>query len=812
MDRSLGTTELLKNISEFRKEQEDGKVEQTQKEKDKSESPVVDLTDTSEEDKASEAVAGKNLGTISKNPRGLPEFTSKQLRDMGDGGMADALKTSKEFKMPQTSRNPLSGNEFTSINAEVEAEAEKGLPGIFTDVGEMKEAVKARIGELQKEENILIPKGLTGWKMKHFNNVGEYDKYAREIAKVLSANRVLVEDYTRGDDKPEWSTSTVPLPDSDLQVGSDQHQQLDDVDVVGKNKQVAFDHTTYNPGNPQTNDTYAVQGGKIGRTGSSGGPGHSTPYPNKRGQDVSLCSHIGNIGPEEEARYEQYDIPQQFRRREDLNMGNSNEALLSSTMVGTADQGTKTTGVSNINTQQSIMTAISPGHMLDMFTTFSGDESRYLEWKSTTKTLMRNIEADMQAILLKKLLKNPELQLVGHIYHTDQTAVEEIWKSLDEEFGSSLQQAEIHMTNLQNWARNGAQCSDYRSLHHLYNLVQENYYGIVRLGAEHIGMAEAIGYAITPLLFGRSQKEVNRLKVEKGTGSINIKKVLDIMKKHLIDLKSTERDADKFNSNDPDALHKRYSERDLPFLRQSLYTDSSKQHKHGYKGKNYDPNYNYRDKSRDYYDKDRYRDKSRDKSRDYYDKDRYRDKSRDNYYRDKSRDYKDKDQYRDKSRDYYDKDRYIDKSRDKNYKDDKYKYRDDSRNRHGERGRSAEKAQVNQTTTDIDSGKRTRDPTPGPSGRLSSGRSRSRSRSDRLHNTFNCTLCLSDEHDVFECKKYTVEQVYTICNERRYCYVCFMTGHGSANCKSDRHCKNSSKCRKERHNTKLCDRFKKTTA
>ena len=810
---------------------------------------------------------------------GPTQGNSGRSRHYRDSEKADAIATTEAFMRPDWF--VLQGRGLTTLQEELRDKAELYVPHVFKDHEDVKTAVEKRLKDIEKEGLRLIPDKLVGWKFKHFENIREYDRYVEDIYRVLAINRLMLGDYTRNPNSiPVWARErekvtsrsedieprdviTPEQPNHDLQSGCEQGR--------GKPKQVSY---SLNPKSSEAvgtegNETYYIQRARGGTSNDI----CSTPHCQKESPDVSMCSHID---PEDEARYDAYGIPSQYRRRGELatNSNNVNKPLLSSTLGGQPEQsgGQQTQGNGNsltqgsgmtLPTQQSLMAVIPPGHILDMFTPFDGNESKYMEWKSMTQTLMRNIEADMQAILLKKLLRDPELVLVGHIYHSDPTAVSDIWKVLDKQFGGTYEQAEIYMTKLQNWARNGAQCYDYKSLLHLYSLVQENYYGIVRLGAEHIGMAEAIGYAITPLLFGKSQREVNRLRYE-GRNSFTMKKVLDIIDKHLQDLKRTERDADKLTSNDPEELHKSYSERDLPFLRHGLYRDTYKD-KGGYKGKNYDPNYNRykKDHDKDYYKDRKYgydnRKYNRDASRDRYkdrdgSRDRYsrydRDSSTDRYkegkYRDSSRDrYKDSKYTRELSRDRYskyDKDSHRDSrysSRDERSKYDRdssrehgkydrdtsrerYKsYRDSSRGRYRDisgdrykdkdrdnsrdRGRSPVRVYTVNTSTE---GRRGRDATPGPNGRLSTGRSPSRQRRERPYNTYKCTFCLLDDHDVFDCKKYTAEQIYTMCNERKYCYVCYLTGHGAANCKSDRDCKDSTRCRTDvKHQRLLCGKF-----
>lgn len=746
---------------------------------------------------------------------------------------------------------------------------------VFSCQEEFDEETKRRIRELRSEGEEVIPAQLLDWKVSQFKDIEGYDMYIKDVIKAITAVRPLVLSKTRtagGDYRHNWPSSQdsdKPThykkvdpkidPKVDPRTGDiPPVSHPDDRNSSGKDKKVLFTSTP--PDKQGENTPGLTSGGRVDRT--QRGEAHSTPYgtgegQEHRGMDESAYSNIPHHTDQD--TYNIYNIPAQFRRREERSSGNPGNPQLSSTLGGAGDQAsTGSNGVTNLPAMQSVMAAVPTGHVLDMFSVFEGQNSKYPEWKSTTQTLLNNIPADMRPILLKKLLRSKEQAKVSYISHKDPTAVEDIWRTLDTQFGCSIEQADYHMSRLQRWIRDGARCNDYESLQHLFDFLKEHYYGIVRQGATKVGMAEAIGYGITPLLFGKSQREVNRLRY--GNETFNMHKVFEIMERHLADLKRQESDKDKLSAESTDALLRDYSENDLPYLRRGIVDDRNlNKSKQYYNKDKYHKGYyqDYRSFSRDRYRKDsreRQRDDSRGKYKENYrdkyredSRSKYRENSRDKYredsrgkYRENSRgrygeDFRDSDRSESRSRN-YSKDRqyYRDGSRnDYNYRrgqtQDRYdtdRYRQDSKDRFkrdssDQRGRSREREErpqvlassgkVEETTVQSTyKGKRGRDPTPGPrGGRGSLSRSPVSQRRDRPYNSFKCTLCLADDHDSFDCLKHSAQDVYSICNERRLCYKCFLTGHGSMNCKVEKQC-SDNKCKTDmKHHTKLCDRFRR---
>lgn len=710
---------------------------------------------------------------------------------------------------------------------------------VFDNKEEVTVAARRRMQEMERQGSAVLPKALEGMDISAFDGVEGYTVFVRDVMKTLVANIPIIEERTKagkaGADLGDWSvtqqqeyfgdtrqfTHTVEKqPEYDTKASNYNngeqseflrrlHQSVHPGDanyqsnqtgvrrsgnsVPGPNtghrdreptsdegtgtrdRRVGFSSSTQN----QDGGTFTLHthGGRqqTGRSPSDRGEGynsgsarHSTPYRGGNGYaDVSHIDHpetpgIGNV---EEATYNTYQIPYKYRRRE-----NTGAPLLSSTLGDTHPTQP------NTPVMQSVMSVVPAGHIMDMFTQFDGTQSSFMEWKSMTEMLLAQIPADLRPILLKfRLLKSNERGMIAHIKHTDPTATEDIWEALGRHFGCDIEQADYHLDKLQRWIRDGAQCSDYKSLLHLYNLVKEHYYGIVRLGADKVGMAEAVGYGITPLLYGRSQKEVNRLRFSKQ--SFNMGKVLRIIENHLDDEKRKERDRDKLHSNDPEVLLRDYTERDIPFLRKGLGQT------------------NWQDKGK--YWKDQY--KKADHQ--HIGKESY--KGKDNY-----NNYKHKDETYSPSK--YSYNNY--KHRDGSYSPSKYSYRSNSKERESEKAHvNAAQTNTNSSTNDYKPTKerQSRDQTPGPHYRRGSlSRSPVRSDKDRPLNSYRCPFCIQDDHDVFTCRKHTPQELYGICNSKRLCYVCFLTGHSSNSCRSGYSCTHE-KCNTDfKHNKMLCDKFR----
>ena len=103
--------------------------------------------------------------------------------------------------------------------------------------------------------------------------------------------------------------------------------------------------------------------------------------------------------------------------------------------------------------------------------------------------------------------------------------------------------------------------------------------------------------------------------------------------------------------------------------------------------------------------------------------------------------------------------------------------------------------------------RRSRDQTP----RGSRLKSPIRRASSRSWNSWACTLCLKDDHKTINCRNYTAEEVSRLCNERKLCFVCNLTGHMASVCNADNLFCKSSCCRQDmKHNNLLCELYKRT--
>lgn len=746
---------------------------------------------------------------------------------------------------------------------------------VFDNYQDMGAVVARRAREMKRENYDILPDHLVGFNLRSFDNLREYDNYTCDVMRTVIANRMFVleeckrkglvdrnvlRDWSEAYNVlvPEWyRTSTDDLDPSE----TGQHNT--DQNSGGRTgSSMSPDTDTNNRQRPQTgeinnnrtegarvtfmeqaarsniNRTYTDNNGERQYMNTPGIDKHSTPNPNRdvrtqrdREDNVSKfnLSDIPSNGQatpwmqDTEATYNHFNIPKQYRK---VDPRTSDGPMLSSTLgCNTGNQQTET-NTSQGASMQNIMSVVPPGHLLDMFTPFDG--SRYVEWKEVTQTLLGNLEPKLQAIWLKKLLSDEDDNLVPHIRHTDENAVDEIWLTLDKLFGCDVDQADFHMDKLQGWLRDGAQCHDYKSLLHFYNYLRTHYYGLVRLGADKVAMAESVVYGISPLLFGRSAKEVNRIKERRRPGEqFNMQTVFSRIEDHLRDLKSMEKDRDKLHAQDPDALLKSYSKQDLPYLRRGVFSSRGGHNTYSYNNNNkqnsskgkYSGYQQHRSESKDnqkYYksgstDSWGGHKKYGDASNDYHQQNRGRSTEKKPYHN-----------YHQKPPSLHDAVKmYLSAGNDSGSNmpiDNDNGPNEDQQEDHDTSAYDDEEppADENGAWVYISSGNpgehhaRRRDQTPGPNrGRGSAAQSPVRYSKDRSVNSYDCTLCLKDDHQTEACRVHSAQQVYRLCHDRGLCMVCFLTGHLGPMCKVTDYCKDET-CKTDlKHHKILCGKFRR---
>ena len=679
---------------------------------------------------------------------------------------------------------------------------------------EAKSAILERSKHKVDDDEDIVPKELQGFQLNSFATMDDYLDYMQEVSRKMLENVAVVEEKCkvnaindrkklkeRREAQRELDNRTpkhVNQPSSGNRTGS---------------RRVDFDPTLRNHGDGTYN---------VGRSGISGSdttrrPARysSTPNAPRAGvlnnhNDSSLSHEDGGLTARELSIYEQYHVPPELRRSNRLA---ESSPLLSSTMAGDQPQ----------SHMQSLINMVPTGSSLDMFRKFSGNKCDFLEWKHETQMLLGFFPESLRVMKLKGLLKEKHKPLVGHIGHDDHDALGLVWNVLDQNFGGTSKMGDYHMDQLTGWMRDGKKCHDYESLSHLYNFIKRHYYGMARLGAEKIPMAESFAYAIAPLLYGKSQREVNKLKHK---DTFNVSKILSIIADHAAEVKDQEEDKEKYAHRSA-----QYTEEDCKFLRDRYFEEKGYK-RYSRKGK-YGDGYE-RSSSRGrspYNSKDRYRGDSRDSAR-YSSNDQsnytgYRSLSRERdfsgerqrYYKKDRRERSDDRPYRKDSRE---------RSEDPDYSNSRREYnRKDRRERSDSRGRSRDRSRRDWTAKEDQEAvmlraeeerlssaegkesqryRRTRDQTP----RGSRSKSPLRRPASRSWNSWACSLCLCDDHKTIQCRKYSADEVHRLCDERKLCYVCNLSGHVAAVCNAESLLCKSSGCTQEvNHNHLLCAKFKR---
>ena len=658
----------------------------------------------------------------------------------------------------------------------------------FEDQRHVDRATAIREEDLSVLSQGVIHPDLKNIEISDFQTEGGYANYCKDVIKDLVANAAIVSRRCKQRERQTQVSS------DDIQRG----RQTSNVPSSGNDqpRPRAVDF----PGQP-LGDTYIID--RQNPQGESG-PTASTPYVPYRNR-LDRLSQVCY----EETLYNQYQIPPEYRRTID-----QTDPIHSSTIGGDP-----TPGKTNSATLLSFISALPVGQSADLFKPFDGKKSSFLEWKSMTQVVLESLPETYRPIKLKTLLPPDAQDLVAHILYNDVNATERIWKELSEHYGGSIEQADFHMDQLMGWVRDGKRCKDYKSLLHLYNYIKKHYYGIVRLGAAKVPMAEGFAYAIAPLLYGYSQREVNKLKHSR-TASFNVGKILEIIKAHMETEKAKEADYATYTH-----VSDHYSEQDQPYLRRE-YRDENSKYNRSYdrdrsrkfsqetysKRGDYQTNNRYsRSNSRDRFSsRDRYRQTSTDRQR-KDSTDRYKESSGELKHRETSGDrYNSYDRNkRDNSKERYVSNRYRPDSKDRYDSYNKHS-RDGSREgkTHGNIQIMAAQSRVDpplSLTVGKPTERRSRDPTPRGSRSKSPASNR-----NRAVNTYKCTLHLSDSHDTLDCREYSYIEVHKIALERKLCFVCFLQGHGADRCRCEHLVCKDSNCRQDvKHNRLLCGKFKK---
>lgn len=715
---------------------------------------------------------------------------------------------------------PKKGNRKEDVDDQSQEDGlDKGIDHLFEEEvldklsklaydGDAAEARKASLRKSRQEfpdSEDIVPKELLDYKLGSFGSMEDYMDYMKEVTKSMVENAAVVQEKCRANAISDRRRMQDRSPRKGATSG--RHvEQPESGDKTGAGKRVDFGTTVDHRGN----GTYTLPpSGRMARYSSTPNAPRAGVINNNRDDSSILGDNMG-LSAADLSIYEKYNVPQRLWRS--ARTVETASPLLSSTMAG------EQPGSGNM---QSLFNMVPTGSHLDMLRQFSGSKSDFLEWKQETQILLKNFPEEWRPIKLKSLLKDGHKKLVGHIFHDDANATDEIWKVLTENFGGSETTADYHMDKLTGWMRDGRKCHDYESLTHLYNFIKTHYYGMARLGAEKIPMAESFAYAIAPLLYGRSQRLVNKLKHK---DSFNVNKILDIIAEHAKEVKEEEADREKYEHRS-----EQYSEEDRKYLRDRYFEEKGyrRYHKdHRYKGDRYNQGYRGRYGSPDKYKEDkersgdrfykgvsRYqkdRDSSQERSR-YRSQDKFRNESRDS-----SRQRSDKPPYtgyrsysgeRDERKvDHNRERRERSGSRDSRYTRDRYR-------KDGEHDQETIVLKVEEQSHEIIREKeqpryrRTRDQTP----RGSRSKSPIRNAGSRSWNSWSCTLCLKDDHKAINCHNYTPEEVYKICNERRLCYVCNLSGHTSAACRAEcLLCKSSGCVQETNHNKLLCGKYRKS--
>ena len=799
--------------------------------KDKAEKLIENITTLEEHKKRleeSDKVAGQKIDSLASQTKLLLAYQDKMVSQLEK--LVASKDTGKSNDTCTHILEPQEDNRNNRMDRTFGLNIGPRLTCRYSSRPEVEHAIEKRERKLQREDWYVIPENLQGYKLENFQNLEDFGLFMEDMFSALYTTRAIFARQLNVDDglDEDWKelipredgisdtnsvaeipTSTNPTTSTKLtskqvefkQVGvqcdkvSNNHK-----DHEGRNTYDQNFHETYH-GNTHRGDHVAhdtQQHTKSNRehyhTNTDRENHHSNReyhHSNRDYQDTRREYHT-----DADITYNKYKIPHQFRAKpyqptntgDDLTNTSNHNTTTRTQTAGRQDTGQESMA-QVLSSLQGAITAMPNSQLMNMFTQFDGSVSKYKGWKQSTQTLLNRIDAELRPIVLRQNLSSDDKAMLSHIENQDYGALESMWKQLDKVYGSVTQLADYHMSSLVRWMREGARCSDYKSLAHLKSKLQRHYFGMCRLGPEATTQAESISYGVSTLLFGKSAREVNRMRHQRPQ-DFSVMEIFNIIDRHLEDLQYQDNDDVLLQEGTTDSLPKGYAEEDIPFLR-----EHNRRKYYGSKGES-------SSRSGKYYSQDRYRSTYGDREH-YYSKNRsHSGDNRDNrrkYYHDRSRSHsKDSRDYKEVSG--YSKDRSDKYSRrTPSRSPSKHDYRSNSRDSSASYYVSTEKGGRRESRSPRKV--RTRDPTPY---RGSTSKSPVRKDTDRPQNSYRCNFCASDGHDALDCRVLQPWEMFDKCLKLGLCFVCFKSDHLSVNCQERAKCKDSSCIIRGKHNSKIC--------
>ena len=161
--------------------------------------------------------------------------------------------------------------------------------------------------------------------------------------------------------------------------------------------------------------------------------------------------------------------------------------------------------------------------------TFDGDFAEYKEFRIKVQSVLAacRYSTEMKVIYLKSRLVGDPAQSVAGIMPDDLGAYEEIWRVLDEDYGTPALGFDHHL-NLLLQISTWPECSNDGDLKRLYRHLSVNYAAIAHYGEDAVKAAEAAKVFILPILTGYAANKVTKLR-ENGI-NYNIPNILRTLK------------------------------------------------------------------------------------------------------------------------------------------------------------------------------------------------------------------------------------------------------------------------------------------
>lgn len=186
---------------------------------------------------------------------------------------------------------------------------------------------------------------------------------------------------------------------------------------------------------------------------------------------------------------------------------------------------------------------------------FSGDYNEYSDWKTAFRSRVDSYPEGLQASVLKDHLDSLSKQRVAFISSSSTFAYNSIWEELDLWDNLGVPSHQVYTGQLTKLV-SGPPAKDYKGLENIYTTLKSAWYKLCNLGPRYSGYAEPILSSIGNILFGSSQKRVDKLSC---SGNLKVPEVLNAIWEHMRMMRARDQSVANFEVSRPNSNTKSHA-------------------------------------------------------------------------------------------------------------------------------------------------------------------------------------------------------------------------------------------------------------